>query len=105
MAFLTMEVSARHARTRAIMRDTVSPANRGERAIKMRRAASRMSFLMCPFCVRAWLLIPTTAVLIPRPEGGEQDPRTSDSSIRSDVDESGTLTRCRCRVDPDRRRW
>ena len=28
MAFLTMEVSGRHARTRAITRGTVSPANR-----------------------------------------------------------------------------
>jgi hypothetical protein len=28
MAFLTMEVSGRHARTRAITRDTISPANR-----------------------------------------------------------------------------
>ena len=28
MAFLTMEVLERHARTRAIIRDTVSPANR-----------------------------------------------------------------------------
>jgi hypothetical protein len=53
---LTMEVSGRHARTRAIIGDTISPANWGLQATKMRRETSRVSFLMCPFCVRRMLL-------------------------------------------------
>jgi hypothetical protein len=48
-----MEVSERHARTRAIIRDTDSPANWLLQAAEMRRETSRVSFLMCPFCVRA----------------------------------------------------
>ena len=55
MAFLTMEVSERHARTLAITRDQfllqIGSFEWGE----MRREASRVSFLMCPFCVRAVL--------------------------------------------------
>jgi hypothetical protein len=53
MAFLTMEVSGRHARARAITRDTVflQIGLLGRRA--MRRETSRVSFLMCPFCVRS----------------------------------------------------
>jgi hypothetical protein len=50
---LTMEVPGRYARTRAIIRDTDSPANWVVAAAEMRRETSRVSFLMCPFCVRA----------------------------------------------------
>jgi hypothetical protein len=52
MAFLTV-VSERHARTRGIIRDTDSPANWLVAGVEMRRETSRVSFLMCPFCVRA----------------------------------------------------
>ena len=30
------------------------------RTVEMRRETSRVSFLMCPFCVRGWLLMQTT---------------------------------------------
>ena len=46
MAFLTI----------AIIGDTISPANWVLQATKMRRETSRVSFLMCPFCVRRMLL-------------------------------------------------
>ncbi len=60
MAVLTMEVPRRHARTRAITSDTLFPANGPLRAGTMRREASRVSFLMCPFCVRGLLPHETT---------------------------------------------
>jgi hypothetical protein len=44
-----MEVSGRHARTRAIIGDTISPADWVLQATKMRRETSRVSFLMCRF--------------------------------------------------------
>ena len=55
MALLTIEVSGRHARTRTIIQDTVSAANRHDSAVPdASRATSLVSFLMCPFlCPRA----------------------------------------------------
>jgi hypothetical protein len=53
---LTMEVSERHTRTRAITRDTVLLQIGLLKALEMRRERSRVSFLMCPFCVRRMLL-------------------------------------------------
>jgi hypothetical protein len=55
MAFLTMEVPTRHARTRAITRDTVFPANRlgpdpGDASRGVVRVASDVSVL-CPRAV------------------------------------------------------
>ena len=52
MAFLTMEVLVRHARTRAITRDTLSPANpgrcdRGDASREVGRVVSDVSVL-CP---------------------------------------------------------
>ena len=52
MAFLTMEVLERHARTRAITRDTVSPANQtvaggGDASRDVARVVSHVSVL-CP---------------------------------------------------------
>ena len=70
MAFLTMEVSGRHARTRAIIRDTVSPANWMIRRRRMRRETSRVSFLMCPFCVRHLLTRSTTQLTSARRASG-----------------------------------
>ena len=61
MAFLTMEVSRRHTRTLAITRDTVFLQIGPNEASRVRREASRVSFLMCPFCVRGWLTDETTA--------------------------------------------
>jgi hypothetical protein len=58
---LTMEVSGRHARTRAGIRGTVSPVNRLVERKNMRRETSRVSFLMCPFCVRGLMSLQTTA--------------------------------------------
>jgi hypothetical protein len=46
----------RHTRTRAITRDTVLLQIGLLKALEMRREASRVSFLMCPFCVRRMLL-------------------------------------------------
>ena len=60
MAFLTMEVSGRHARTRAITRDTFLLQIALVLTPKMRRETSRVSFLMCPFCVRPLLTHRTT---------------------------------------------
>jgi hypothetical protein len=57
-----MEVSERRTRTRAITRDTVFLQIGLLKALEMRREASRVSFLMCPFCVRALLLCLTTTV-------------------------------------------
>jgi hypothetical protein len=54
MALFTM-VSGRHARTRAITRDAVCLQIRASDGSRMRRETSRVSFLMCPFCVRASL--------------------------------------------------
>jgi hypothetical protein len=47
-----MEVWTRHARTRAITRGTFRLEIHPFYAMGMRREASRVSFLMCPFCVR-----------------------------------------------------
>jgi hypothetical protein len=60
MAFLTMEVSGRHVRTRAIIRDSVLLQMSLVRTLEMRRETSRVSFLMCPFCVRQELLVQAT---------------------------------------------
>jgi hypothetical protein len=47
-----MEVSGRHARARAITRDHILLQIGLFSWWAMRRKASRVSFLMCPFCVR-----------------------------------------------------
>jgi hypothetical protein len=60
MAFLTMEVQVRHARTRAIKRGAFLLQMALFALCGMRRAASRVSFLMCQFCVRAAVAILAT---------------------------------------------
>ena len=65
MAFLTMEVSERHARARAITRDTHSPLQIAPfEGPEMRRETPRVSVLVCPFCVRDLLSVLKT------PNGG-----------------------------------
>jgi hypothetical protein len=56
-----MEVWARHARTRAIAPDAVLPVKRDDSRLRVRREASRVSFQMCPFCVRRLLSCLATA--------------------------------------------
>jgi hypothetical protein len=54
MAVLTIEVSGRHARTRPITRDTVSPANRPDpRALEASRDVARV-VSGCVRFVSAW---------------------------------------------------
>ena len=57
---LTATDEARIARTHAITRDVVSPGTRAVPAPPMRQKTSRVSFLMCPFCVRSVLFAQTT---------------------------------------------
>jgi hypothetical protein len=65
MAFLTMEVSgdtrvhARSFATRFLLQISLLWA------LEMRRETSRVSFLMCPFCVRA--LVPSRTTPVPLP--------------------------------------
>jgi hypothetical protein len=56
MAFLTivMRVHARSLATPFLLQIGLVLA------LAMRREASRVSFLMCPFCVRCWMFIRTT---------------------------------------------
>jgi hypothetical protein len=60
---LTMEVSGRYARTRATTRDSGFLQIRLFARPNVRREASRVSFLMCPFCVRGQLTTETTSSL------------------------------------------
>jgi hypothetical protein len=48
--------SSGQARTCVITRDTVSPGNRRFWELGLRRETSRVSFLICPFCVRVALV-------------------------------------------------
>ena len=55
-----MEVPGRHAYTRDHSRHSFSCKSGVNEASTMRREASRVSFLMCPFCVRGLLSVLTT---------------------------------------------
>jgi hypothetical protein len=62
MAVLTMEVRERHARTRAITRVTVSAANWRYPEARDTSRDVALSFLMCPFFVRALISLETTSL-------------------------------------------
>jgi hypothetical protein len=76
---LTMEVPRRHVRTRVITRDTFLPVNQANEVSKMRREASRVLLLMCPFGVPAPLTRLTTAP--PGPEVAAFLSRTGKTSL------------------------
>jgi hypothetical protein len=77
MAFLTMEVSGRHARTRAITRDTVSPANQTD------LAAADMSRDVARVVSDVSVLCPRVVVCFGNPGVGRREDATSSVTGRS----------------------